>query len=199
MKHKCYIYPVAIRTKHQITENTWFVTFTCYNWVSLFEITQSYDLVYNWIKLADDKYKIKTLAFVIMPNHVHLLLCLTDDKVNLNTIIGNAKRFMAYDIIKRLNVQGDYTLLNMLTSACTEKEKTKGQLHKVFEPSFDAKPIYTLKFLYQKLDYIHHNPVSGKWNLCSEFTDYSHSSAAFYELEQPHAFAIITDYREYWF
>jgi REP element-mobilizing transposase RayT len=190
---------MPIRTQHQITDNTWFITFTCFNWIPLYEITQSYDLVYKWLKLADDKYKIKTLAFVIMPNHVHVLLHLTDDKVNLNTIISNAKRFMAYDIIKRLNEQNNQPLLNVLSLACTEKEKAKGQLHKAFEVSFDAKSVYSLDFLYQKLDYIHHNPVSGKWNLCNEFTDYIHSSAAFYELAQSHAFVNITDYRDYWF
>jgi hypothetical protein len=41
--------------------------------------------------------------------------------------------------------------------------------------------------------------VSGKWNLCSEFTDYIHSSAAFYELAAPNPFIAIIDYREYWY
>lgn len=190
---------MAIRTQHQVTDSTWFITFTCYNWLSLFEVTESYDLVYKWLKLADTKYQVKTLAFVIMPNHVHLLLYLTDHNVNLNTIISNAKRFMAYDIAKRLNAQNQHEILNLLSSACTEKEKSKGQLHKVFEPSFDAKPVYTIDFLHQKLDYIHFNPVSGKWNLCAEFTDYAHSSAAFYELDLPHPSVDIADYRSYWF
>jgi REP element-mobilizing transposase RayT len=79
---------MAIRTKHQITGNTRFIPFTCYNWISLFEITQSYDLVYKWLKLADEIYQIKTLAFVIMPNHVHLLLYLTDDQVDLNKVLS---------------------------------------------------------------------------------------------------------------
>ncbi|HRE12079.1 MAG TPA: hypothetical protein PK850_04830 [Ignavibacteria bacterium] len=29
-------------------------------------------------------------------------------------------------------------------------------------------------------NYIHANPIRGKWNLCKEFTDYKYSSAAFY-------------------
>ncbi|MDB5158052.1 MAG: hypothetical protein JWR50_2759 [Mucilaginibacter sp.] len=189
---------MAIRTNHQITDNTWFVTFTCYNWIPLFEITQSYDKVYNWLKLINDKHQIKILAFVIMPNHIHLILYLTDTTVDLNRIIGNAKRFLAYDFTKRLRDSEQHALLNTLALACTEKEKAKGQLHKGFEPSFDAKPIYTDEFLYQKLDYIHHNPVSGKWNLSYEFTDYAHSSAAYYHLDKRHVFVNITDYREYW-
>ncbi|HTD99074.1 MAG TPA: hypothetical protein VK668_07285 [Mucilaginibacter sp.] len=190
---------MPIRTKHEITDSTWFITFTCYQWISLFKITQSYELVYNWLKLADSKYKVKTFAFVIMPNHVHLLLNLNDNQSNLNTMIGNAKRFMAYELIKQLELNGNYALLNTLANGCSEKERAKGQKHKVFEPSFDAKPVYTLDFLYQKLDYIHHNPVNGKWNLCDEFTDYVHSSAAFYELGKLHPFVDIVDYRDYWF
>ena len=174
-----YIYDMAIRTQHQITDNTWFVTFTCYSWIPLFEITKSYDLVYNWVKLIDEKYNIKTLGIVIMPNHVHLILYLTDSSFNLNKIISNAKRFMAYSIIKRLTQQQNDALLYQLSMACSQKEMAKGQKHKVFEPSFDAKVVYTIGFLYQKLDYIHHNPVKGKWNLCDDFTYYEHSSAAF--------------------
>ncbi|MDB5018334.1 MAG: hypothetical protein JWQ84_3166 [Mucilaginibacter sp.] len=89
-------------------------------------------------------------------------------------------------------------MLQRLSEDCSDKERLNGQKHKVFEPSFDAKPIYTLSFLHQKVDYIHHNPVSGKWNLCGEFTDYLHSSAAFYHDEKPHQLIGITDYRELW-
>ncbi len=96
---------MAIRRNHQITDNVWFITFTCYKWLPLFEITEGYDLVYNWLKIIDEKHRVKTLAFVIMPNHVHLLLYLPTDKINLNTMISNAKRFMAYDFVKRLKEQ----------------------------------------------------------------------------------------------
>ncbi len=173
----------------------WFITFTCYNWLPLFDITQSYDLLYNWFNLIAQKYNIHTSAFVIMPNHVHCLFYLEDDKVNLNTVISNGKRFMAYEIVKRLKHANLADVLNQLSAGCSEKEKLKGQLHKVFKPSFDAKTVYTTDFLYQKLDYIHHNPVSGKWNLCAEYTSYPHSSAAYYIDGQSHPNVVIKDYR----
>jgi hypothetical protein len=58
----------------------------------------------------------------------------------------------------------------------------------VFNNSFDAKAIFSEKFLLQKLEYIHRNPVSGKWNLVDDFTDYEHSSASFYETGQAKLF-----------
>jgi REP element-mobilizing transposase RayT len=188
---------MPIRTQHQITYDTWFITFTCYSWISLFEISNSYDLVYNWLKLIDDKHGIKTIAFVIMPNHVHLLLKLSQHQINLNTIVSNGKRFMTYSIIQRLIDQHNSTVLYKLAMGCSDHEISKGQKHKAFEPSFDAKPIYSPDFFHQKLDYIHHNLVSKKWNLCNEFVDYEHSSAAFYMLEKHCPFISITDYRDY--
>jgi len=67
---------------------------------------------------------------------------------------------------------------------------------KAFEPSFDAKPVYSPGFLHQKLDYIHHNPVKGKWNLCDEYTNYPHSSAAYYIDGKLHEQVEIKDYRD---
>ena len=51
----------------------------------------------------------------------------------------------------------------------------------MFEDSFDAKECYSNEFVYQKLEYMHKNPVSKKWQLVSDFTDYMYSSASFYE------------------
>ena len=106
---------------------------------------------------------------------------------------------MAYELISRLQQQNQVDILNRLSLACSELEKAKGQKHKAFEPSFDAKPVYTLDFINQKLTYMHNNPVSGKWNLCKDFTDYPYSSAGFYINEKPHSVVSIVDYRMIWF
>ena len=119
--------------------------------------------------------------FVIMPNHVHTIHYFPKPGFNLNKIIGNAKRFMAYEIIKRLKQLYEQDTLNYLASVVTGREKKKGQLHKVFSDSFDAKGIYNESFFNQKLKYIHRNPVSGKWKLVIDYTDYEHNSASFYE------------------
>ena len=147
----------------------------------LFEIAKAYDSVYNWFKVLKSTYRCDVLAYVIMPNHLHCILYFKDDGFDLNKIISNGKRFMAYEMIKRLEENKETALLSTLSELLTEREKKKGQLHKVFKDSFDAKAIFSDKFMTQKLDYIHHNPVSGKWNLVNDFTDYEHSSASFYE------------------
>ncbi len=53
--------------------------------------------------------------------------------------------------------------------------------HEVFEDSFDRKEIITEKFVRQKLNYIHKNPVSRKWKLVENYLDDEYSSAGFYD------------------
>lgn len=184
---------MAIKTTHETFDKTWFITFTCFRWIPLFEITNSYPLLYKWLNFIKEKKSIETTAFVFMPNHVHLILHLNKPE-NLNKIIANGKRFLAYEIIKKLKSQHNDNLLYILNEGCSKAERKKGQLHKVFESSFDAKAILNHQFLFQKLDYIHHNPVVKKWNLAPYFVDYEHSSAAFYETNKEHASISITHY-----
>ena len=57
---------------------------------------------------------------------------------------------MAYEIIKRLTEKQSTKILIQLKEGLSKRDVEKGQLHKVFEDSFDAKPIYHRKFLVQK-------------------------------------------------
>ena len=170
-----------------------FITITCHNWMPLFDTANCYDTVYNWFNVLK-KNKNKVLGYVLMPNHFHALIHVDKDSDEINKLVANGKRFMAYDVVKRLDEKGLHEVLFLLEKAVQPGESVKGKLHQVFEPSFDCKPCYDKKFLEQKLDYIHRNPCSGKWNLADEFTGYKHSSAAFYELDETGGYGI-DDYR----
>ena len=174
---------MAIKLKHSNTYSTYFVTFTCIEWKPLFELTNTYGMVYKWFAILKEQYNVGIVAYVIMPNHLHVILHFHNEDFNLNTIIANGKRFIAYEIIDRLEKAGDMELLTHLKSLVTLREQRKGQLHRVFINSFDAKAIYSQQFLLQKINYIHNNPVSGKWMLAKDFIEYEHSSASFYELK----------------
>lgn len=175
---------MSVRRLHSDEASLYFITFTCHDWLPLFRITHGYDLVYKWFHHLKDTKNIQVTAYVIMPNHVHVILFFPTSGFSLNTIIGNTKRFMAYEIIKRLNEQQNVELLARLQNALTDKERKKGQLHKVFTESFDAKSIDNESFFLQKLNYLHLNPVRGKYRLVDDWRDYEHSSAGFYELQK---------------
>lgn len=162
------------------TEVVFYITITCYNWISLFEVTDFYREIYKWFTILKSKGN-QINGYVIMPNHLHALVYVNKSSTSINKLVGNGKRFMAYEIVTRLNALNNQELIQRLQTAVSIQERAKGKLHEVFELSFDCKPCYDKKFFLQKLDYIHHNPCSGKWNLADEYVNYPHSSAGFYE------------------
>jgi hypothetical protein len=91
---------------------------------------------------------------------------------------------MAYGMINRLKQQNRVDILELLSKGVSVNERKKNQLHKVFEESFDAKSIESSKFLEQKLNYMHLNPVRGRHRLVEDWREYEHGSASFYELNQ---------------
>jgi len=56
-----------------------------------------------------------------MPNHLHFILYLESPGFNLNAIISNAKRFMAYEMIKRLKQKDEEVILDKLNQSVTER------------------------------------------------------------------------------
>src|SRR5215203_2663646 len=117
---------MPVRIQHdQSTNSFYFVTFTCHKWLQLFEITNAYDTVYKWFNHLY-KNNIYVTGYVIMPNHVHVLLYFPQMPKSLNTIIGNAKRFVAYEIIKRLEEKKENKLLDLLYGGVKKREQKKG-------------------------------------------------------------------------
>jgi REP element-mobilizing transposase RayT len=160
---------------------TFFITFTCHKWLNLIEKVNGYDIVYNWFDYLKSKGHYIN-GYVIMPNHVHVLISFIKPLQSINTIIGNGKRFMAYEIIKRLEQQNETELLQLLADNVEAKRRLNKKLHEVWELSFDWKDCRSLAFTYQKLDYIHNNPCVKKWDLCKSPFEYLHSSAKFYTI-----------------
>jgi hypothetical protein len=185
---------MAIRQLREEKDEIFFCTVTCYNWLNLFEITNFYDEIYKWFDILKN-YSCSIVGYVLMPNHLHFLVYIPENSRNLNTLIGNGKRFMAYEIITRLQILDDKKMLYLLSNVVSLRERLKGHIHKVFEPSFDSKICFSEKMILEKLDYMHQNPVSGKWNLVEEYTDYLHSSAKFYEFNKQGIYPV-THYKE---
>ncbi len=132
-----------------------------------------------------------------MPNHLHALIAFRNTSQSINTIVGNGKRFMAYEIIKRLERQKETELLQRLNLSVEAKDRERNKKHEVWEDSFDWKECRTHKFMKQKLVIClpvrsggHDNPCRGKWNLVKDFTEYIHSSARFYLCEEQDAYPV---------
>jgi REP element-mobilizing transposase RayT len=170
---------MSVRTRQRTDGATFYCTFTCWQWLPLIERTNAYDHIYNWMHIARSK-GFRIFGFVIMPNHVHLVIHAPEGS-SINALLANAKRFLAYAIRDRLVTGGEHALLEALGAAVRPCDPARGQRYRMFMPSSDIRECYDEAMIQQKLDYIHANPVKGKWMLAQNYLDYPHSSAGFYE------------------
>src|SRR5437868_1558222 len=102
------------------------IKFTCHNWLPLKDKTDGYHIVYNWfdhLKLKEHKIN----GYVIMPNHVHALISFISTSQSINTIIGNGKRFMAYERIKRPEARGEKDLPLTLQDNIEAKQRANNK------------------------------------------------------------------------
>lgn len=155
------------------------ITFTCARWLHLFSITNSYSSVYKWFDyLKLQRHYIN--GYVIMPNHVHAVIAFVNTGKSINTIIGNGKRFIAYELVSQLKVQQHFDILATMEQWVNSIDKKRNKKHEVFEPSFDHKECIGTEFIEQKLNYIHMNPCRWNPSLVEHPEDYLHSSAKYY-------------------
>ena len=166
---------MAIRKKTFTPGYIYLVTYTILNLNHVFIADKYFDLVYNWFDHMKKDYDNKIHGYVIMPNHLHLFLYVSEVSPELSKLIQNGKRFQAYGIIKYLREDKNEELLSIFSKAA---DKSKDSLHKVFEDRYDSKQMMNSDLFMEKLNYIHNNPCTSKWKLAEQPEDYKHSSTS---------------------
>ncbi len=170
---------MSVRKTIPYNSGVYFITFTCARWLPLFKICNAYSLVYKWFDVlkAEGHY---IIGYVIMPHHIHAVVAFRNSTKPLNTIIGNGKRFMAYELVHLLRANNQNLLLNEMQEMVNNTDRKRNKMHEVFEPSFDWKECRTEGFIVQKLQYMHLNPCKCLPRLAAMPEEYIHSSAKFY-------------------
>jgi REP element-mobilizing transposase RayT len=123
------------------------------------------------LKELSEKGLIKVYAFIIMPNHLHFIW----EQTLMNgkeTAQGSFLKYTAHEFLKNLKETGDSARYEV--NAANKK-------HEIWQRDSLSVEIYTREVAKQKLEYIHFNPINGKWNLAKDDLDYHYSSARFYE------------------
>jgi putative transposase len=115
-------------------------------------------------------------GYVIMPNHIHLIVQCQPEHP-LMDVMRDFKKFTSKQIIAQLTTDGNDRALDYLRSAVRRPGK---QAYAVWEDEYRAKDVTSPDFLWQKLEYIHNNPVQPRWHLVETPEEYGWSSARFY-------------------
>ena len=116
------------------------------------------------------------MGYVIMSNHVHLLMQAKEE--NLSDIVRDSKKFTSQTIIRTLEENKNESRRNWMLWLFKETDENKKVSYQFWQPDNHPELCYHLDFMWQKLEYIHNNPV--KAGLVHKAEEYVYSSAGDY-------------------
>jgi len=153
--------------------HTQFFTLTIFQWKHLLKDDAYKQIIINSLLFLKKEGSIAVNAFVIMPNHLHLIWQIQDG-YKANKIQLRFQKYTAQQMkFKLIGTQN-----KMLSEFVVEAKDRQYQFWKRNPLYID---LWTEEVFIQKLNYIHNNPVSHPWNLVQYPEDYKYSSAKFYE------------------
>ena len=162
-------------------DNLYFVTTSAIQHSHLFISDVMKRMVIDSLDCMRLRKRLKLFAFVIMPNHIHIIIqCHADDP--LANVIRDLKKHTADRLVRHHRAECNNSFLDFLASEVTRPEK---QQYKVWDDGYLAKDVFSAEFLRQKMNYVHNNPCQTHWNLAQSPEDYIWSSARFYLIEEP--------------
>lgn len=129
------------------------------------------------INFYSAKCYIQIHGFVIMPNHVHLLLTGETQQL-ISQFMGRLKQYSARQIIDWCTQNREIKLLKIFSLSA--KEAKQNHNYKVWQSRFHNVVITEYEDFVIKLNYIHNNPMQDRWHLCKNAADYHYSSAIYY-------------------
>jgi putative transposase len=158
------------RKSFNTTNKIYFFTATIHKWLPLLQQGNNQQLIIAHLKKLCDESFITVFGFVLMPNHIHIIW--QQNKLNgKETPQGSFLKHTAHEFFKKLKASGQSVLYEV--NAANKK-------HEIWQRDSLSVEIYSRKVAVQKLQYIHFNPVSGKWQLSKDDLSYYYSSARFY-------------------
>lgn len=158
---------------------THYLTLTIVGWADVFTRNHYKNIIVDSLAYCQREKGLIVYAYVVMSNHLHLMVAANPSSKGLSAIMGDFKKFTAKQIIKRITHQAESRrewLLNLF--AYHAKYNTNNSKYQVWIQDNRPIELVTPKWIIQKLNYIHLNPVRA--GIVAKPSHYLYSSAANY-------------------
>jgi REP element-mobilizing transposase RayT len=142
-------------THYRIDGHIYYITSNVYNRLSIFTRSPFVLPLLDSLNYYRYKYRFKLLGYVIMPDHLHLLI-FPQDAALVGDMMRDFKKFTATRIIRQAQIEQNQAWLVAFSAAGSETGRSE---NKVWQDDFWEMNIFSERFVRQKLNYIHRNPV----------------------------------------
>ena len=159
------------RTRYKFLDGNrpYFITSTVVGWLPLFASPHIVDIVVNSLKFLQNERDLSLFAYVIMVNHVHLIVA----SENVPKDIGNFRSYTARRIVDYLERKKAEAFLEVMKFFKAGHKKDRE--YQVWQEGLKPKVILDKEMMLQKINYIHNNPVRS--GLVDDSLHWRYSSA----------------------
>ncbi len=168
-----------------------YVTMVTYNRVPVFRSDHAGEILVDTLREVRDRFPYKLIGYVIMPDHAHAIINRSIDSISewLRRVRGNSAR----QILSWLRDEQHLTSLKKLELTIPQK---RHHTHAVWQKDPSVIDLWSPKFIRQKLNYLHLNPIRA--GLCEHPAEWKWSSYRAYLPHKPGKVAIEIDWQAYW-
>jgi len=177
--------------KSNIPNTFHFVTTVTYNRVPVFKSPNACEIFTNVLREMREHERFKLVGYVVMPDHVHLII--NPQNASVIDSVRTLKSLTARRVLDWLAINNHHASLAKLELAQTQKRQ---HAHAVWQKDYSAIDLWSPRFINQKLDYIHLNPVRA--GLCQHPAKWRWSSYRAYLPHEAGDVPMEVDWRAYW-
>jgi putative transposase len=166
--------------KYTITTNEkYFLTLTVVDWIDVFTRKELCEVITDSLKFCQENKGLQIYAWCLMPSHLHLVAAVDSDQITLSDVMRDFTKYTSKLIVKTIKEIAESRrdwLLNHFAYAGKYNPKIKD--YKFWQDGLHPIELTSGKFIDQKINYIHQNPVEA--GIVYRAEDYVLSSAAQY-------------------
>ncbi len=157
-----------------------FITFAVVEWVDVFTRQCYRDIVLDSIRHCQAKRGLSLHCWCIMSNHLHFVLSAKNE--DLSDVLRDFKKYTSKQICKAIEDNKQESRREwMLRIFREEGEKnSRNKNYQFWRQDNQPQEFYSASFVYQKINYIHQNPVEA--GIVEKPEHYLYSSAKDYVL-----------------
>lgn len=158
-----------------------FLTLTVVDWTDVFSRKRYRDILIDSLRFCQEAKGLEIFAYVFMTNHIHLVARVREgEPAQLSDILRDFKRYTANQIIAEIKKSGresrkEWLLHRFLWNA---KKLGDGRKYQFWQSGNYPTALWSAEVIWQKIHYIHRNPVKAGW--VEYAPHYLYSSAANY-------------------
>ena len=154
-----------------------YVTLTVVGWADVFTRQRYRDIVIESLRFCQQQKGLHIVGYVLMSNHLHMVV--HTEGYELSNVLRDFKKFTANQILKSIQTEPESRrewLLNLLKWYA--QQNSDNTHYQFWQQDNHPIALWTLEVIWQKLTYIHLNPVRA--GIVAEPQHYVYSSAGDY-------------------